>query len=455
MLGSLTNPADAATLIGWIDNALSAQSVSGILLCLDSLLYGGLVNSRRCDTSLKQVLERCHSLVRWRKKTGPATPIYGQSSIMRISDNYDATEEKPYWARYGKDIFTWSTYLHRLQRGEKLPSGVLASTEAKIPAEVRKDYLAGRGRNFQVNRQLIEHVKSGDLDFLAFSLDDSGASGLNVLEKDRLALEAEALIAQSKIQTYAGADEVLLALFARWLIAKSLRKPRARVIYSPAPTADCNSRYEGQSVKQTVSAQLQACSIDSVEADQDFIVLVHGRAGQQGDHILLPGEADARSLDTSVEVAQTISTLKTSESPVVLCDVAYANGADPLLVPALLKSPELSAKLWAYAGWNTTGNTVGSALATGVARWFAGQQPDASQNSIAQSLKRCLFVRFADDWAYQAVSRSTLNGPADNQQLQAGLASYLKDISDSLGYLPTRLELRHPWQRTFEIEVAL
>lgn len=455
MLGSLTNPADTTALVSWIDNALSNQSVDAMLLCLDSLLYGGLVSSRRSDTPLKQLLERSNSLVRWRKQVGKTTPIYGQSSIMRISDNYDATEEKPYWARYGKDIFSWSTYLHRMERGEKLPPGALSSAEMRIPPEIRTDYLSGRYRNFQLNRQLIQYVKEGDLDFLSFSLDDSGASGLNLLEKDRLAKEAEQLAEQSRIQTYAGADEVLLALLARLLVSKARRIPRARIVFSPTHVADCSSRYEGQSIKQTVLAQLKACSVEPVEADEDFIVLIHGRLGQQGDHILLPGEADTRALDTSAEVAQTISQLKACERPVILCDVAYANGADQLLVPAIFKSPALVAKLWAYAGWNTTGNTVGSALATGTARWFAGLQPAANQSLLDSALKHCLFVRFADDWAYQAIVRATLNGPNDLQQLRAGMAPYLKEIGEALGFQPPRLELRHPWQRTFEIEVAL
>ncbi len=431
-----------------------------MLLCLDSLLYGGLVASRRSADTVDQLLKRAGCLKKWcRQLNGP---VFAQASIMRISDNYDPTEEKPYWAHYGREIFAWSYLLHQLTRGQKIASGSLARIEDQVPAEILSDYLQGRRRNFHVNRALLNtYLKSEALNLLIFSLDDSGAFGLNILEKERLLQLAGQLHLSHKALCYPGADEVVLTMLSRWLIQLAGVSPCAQVIYSSPETASCPSRYEGQSISETVASQLAASAItqtDRCSTAADFTVLIHGRPGYQGDHIYLPGQDDLRSLDTTSSVEQTLAALTDGQQPVVLCDVAYANGADPALIEALLKRPELLARLWSYAGWNTTGNTVGSALATGVARWFAGRRtaaPTSEHTDLAQNLKTCLFVRLADDWAYQAVVRKTLSGPASSAQLSSSMDPYLNQLAAALDLSVPAVNLRHPWQRTFEIEVAL
>ncbi len=451
MLGGLTDPANPGALASFVEASVRADQPDALLLCLDSLIYGGLVSSRRSEDPLKTLLDRTACLDRWRRQLGPARAIFGQSSIMRISDNYDATEEKPYWARFGREIFAWSGLLDRLARGEKLAPGTLAAAEMRIPPDIRQDYLQTRWRNHQVNRHLLEHAAKGNLDFLAFSLDDSGASGLNRLERDRLAGKAADLGLEDKVFAYPGADEVLMALLARLLARVAGVRPAASVLFSPQQAADCQSLYEGQTVGQTVASQLLACGITG-DGVPDFIVIVHGKPGIQGDHVLLPGHKDTRNLDTSRSVASTLALLESANKPVVLCDVAYANGADPALVAALVDRRELVEKLWGYAGWNTTGNAVGSALAMGVSRWFALKQGAAASG---QAVKRCLFVRFCDDWAYQAMVRKSLTRQVDAATLAALMSPHVATIAGALGFRPDKVAFRQPWQRTFEIEVDI
>jgi hypothetical protein len=186
LMGSLLAPAKVEAITSWVDAAISRERPSAMLLCLDTLLYGGLVNSRRSTDTAKQILDKLAILKAWQKNAGPLAPIYVQSSIMRISDNYDATEEKQYWARFGREIFAWSSQLHRLLRGDELAPGVLSAAEYRIPPDIRRDYVATRTRNFQVNCKLIESLTNQTIRRLVFSLDDSGDTGLNVLERDKL-----------------------------------------------------------------------------------------------------------------------------------------------------------------------------------------------------------------------------------------------------------------------------
>src|SRR5690625_7129093 len=47
---------------------------------------------------------------------------------------------------------------------------------------------------------------------------------------------------------------------------------------------------------------------------------------------------------------------------IAIADIAYANGADPVMVPQLLQAFEPH-ELAGYAGWNTAGNTIGTVVA--------------------------------------------------------------------------------------------
>lgn len=455
LMGSLQRPSAPGSLADWLDGAIKDEKPDALLACLDSLLYGGLIPSRRTDDPVADVQKRCESLMRWKKQNPSLKSVFAQSSIMRISDNYDNTEEKEYWNRFGREIFTWSELLHKVQRGDSVASAALALAESRVPPAIREDYMKTRMRNFQVNRQLVSAIKSGALDFLALSQDDSGEFGLNVVERDKLVMQAQSEGVAPKVMAYAGADEVLLTLFARWLVSQSNNeRPAARLHFSPAMGDSIPSRYEGQTIGESIRNQLRAANIEVVESEQgaDFTVIVHTSGDRQGDHILLAGQPDLRELNTRNTVEETIQTLSQCSKPFVLLDVAYANGSDPLLVEALFEQSNLLDNMWGYAGWNTSGNTFGSGLATGVARWFAARKSIPTPPAQL-ALKQCLFVRFADDWAYQTQIRKQLGGPVQPNDLAPLMTPLFSTIGKALKYQPEFLKLGLPWQRTFEVEI--
>jgi hypothetical protein len=136
-----------------------------------------------------------------------------------------------------------------------------------------------------------------------------------------------------------------------------------------------------------------------------------------------------------------------------LCDTAYSNGADPLLLESLLARPELLQKLYAYAGWNTTGNTIGSAIALGVARWFAVRS--GSKDEASAHWRRAMFVRFTDDWAYQTQVRRQLSTDLSDQHVQNLMQPYIARVAQALEFDRGSVKFTLPWGRTFEIEVSL
>jgi hypothetical protein len=446
LMGSLMKSAAIDDLLHFCENQIGKGHLDGAVVCIDSLLYGGLITSRRTTETIKEILPRLERIKKWKELAKKPFPIYVQSSIMRISDNYDNTEEKDYWSRYGREIFEWSTCLHRLAKGEKLAPGLLDSLERRIPKDIRQDYLDTRFRNFTLNQATFKALEEGFFDYLVFSQDDSGTFGLNVSEKERLVSMTKNSKLTEKVNIYAGADEVLLTMLSRFLCRelKSKTTPKIRTLYSPANCATLASRYEGQNIGDTVLAQLAASGAQTVEADSacDFTLIVHGPRERQGDHITLPGHTDLSMVETAKE--STIKLLESLDTPVILIDVAYANGSDPQLVKELLARPELLKKVWSYAGWNTTGNTTGCALASAIV---------FQQSNGGTAKNRCLFTRFIDDWAYQSVVRKELDGSPSTQKLAELITPLIKQIAGTLNFEPP-VRLSFPWKRTFEIEVG-
>ncbi len=162
-----------------------------------------------------------------------------------------------------------------------------------------------------------------------------------------------------------------------------------------------------------------------------------------------------------------------SGRPVAVADVAFVNASDLVLGDLLRQHPQV-AKLAAYGGWNTAGNTLGTVLAAAVIREVA-VRAGASREQRAANLE-FLFLRFLDDDLFQARERTrcmvedlpargiapTMERLPDDQldaieeSLRAHLgraAASLRDLFVASG-LVREVHVRHihlPWRRLFEV----
>jgi len=460
LMGSLFAPTDLGLLAKWLEEAMGKVQAGAILVCIDSLLYGGLIPSRRGNDSLKTILARAADFVKLKKQVSGDLKLNAQSSIMRISDNNDNTEEKLYWAKYGREIFRWSQLLHKKEIGLLKSEAELKVAESRIKADVREDYLDTRARNFAVNQKLIDYAVSGDLDFLIFSQDDSGQYGLNVFEKDKLIALAEAKNAHN-VLAYPGADEMLMTLIARYLNSERKTETKVALHYSEPDGKNIASNYEGQNIGRSMECQANAQGLKIIDSDissstVDFHIIVHTGVDRQGDHMWLPGLPDLRLVDTKHSAKRAIELIEKAQAPIALCDIAYSNGADPGLISLMLERPRLFDRLWSYAGWNTTGNAVGSALAVASACLYARAHNEL--NDLMR--KRVLFMRLMDDWAYQTQVRKEIQPDKlvgkDRQSVLSKLMNgYASKLATVLDFQPGPIQCTLPWQRTFEVEINL
>lgn len=449
LLGQLKQPANLAALQRWVKHHLTEQAP--VIVALDMVAYGGLIPSRVGAEPFSLLKERLSQFF----ETVKTPYLYAFSSILRIPAYNNAQEEPDYWATYGKTLYEYSVLTHQ-QAEIPTVEGVssLVKLEAALPEAVLTDFKTRRQRNHHLNQTYLAQVANQKIAALVYCQDDTGTHGLNVHEAQALQAEIESKALQPKASVQTGADEVATTLLCRWLVEQSGLKPTVWVAYSLPDGKKTTARFDGVSIETVIAQRLRACGVTLAknQASADILWVVHVPDGLQGDHC-----ENILAKTTPQQVPWVIETLKESQGvgkPVVLVDLAYANGADPVLIEALLRDETLKLHaLYSYAAWNTPGNAAGSALSVGVIRWIAEQQGKSREPEF----RRLLLVRLADDGLYQAQVRGQLRQTrsTDENQLNALMA-------DGLALLKHRLDLDNqpvscyfPCGRDFEVEIRL
>ena len=408
LLGDLTKQANVEALFDWLK---SLEDVDCIILSLDTLIYGGLIPSRRSKDTFEIINERLNTLKQILETK--MAKVYAFSSIMRISNNNYNEEEKEYWSEYGKKIFEYSFEFHK--------TGIEPNSD--IPKNILEDYVKTRTRNFEVNKRLLQFEKDGLFEFLIFSKDDCAQYGFNVMEANELKNMG------ANIKT--GADEIPLTLLARAL----KKEIKIFVEYIEPENIDLISNYEDVSIKKSVEGQLELAGFNQVlDSDKaDIILIVNNFKIKQGEHVM---SWDTEPFNKAFNMPN---------KSFAIADVRFANGADNNFVERLLQNIDLK-NFYGYAGWNTSANTLGSLLATIKTKFKANQY-----NDIA--FKKLQLIRFLDDWAYQANVRKMINKPQD---ISTMMKPYENKLFKILGINPIEnIKYSYPWNRKFEIEVDL
>ena len=444
LLGNLKKPANFKTLSRWIKNHLFENDP--VIVALDTIAYGGLIASRVNIDPLEILKERLDHFFRQIR----AQACFGFSAILRIPAYNGAEEEPDYWAQHGQALYRYSATKHE--------TGTALSDD--IPSEVLADFLTRREKNHALNAYYLDDLNDKRLDYLTYCQDDTGPYGFNVQEAEQLAAAIKKRRLSSKAHVQTGADEVASCMLARWM---ALRQEKPPVIY-PVYTAEAGrhlvARFDGILIETVVEKNIAACGgrMTTKAAEADLWLLVHAPAERQGDYCigeqarLAPGQVD--------DALKLVERSLTLGRPMTIADVAYANGGDTRFVEGVLTRFDNLSGLYGYAGWNTPGNTIGTAIAMGMIRWMAEKQGVFCMDAFC----RLLLIRLADDWLYQADIRQTVrqslrqeptNTPLDESLLNVLMADGLGLLKNRLGLEKESIHCRYPCQRTFEIEIGI
>ena len=213
-LGTPWRAGKTEELGAWVEE--HAARADALVVAVDTLGYGGLVNSRRSADPLSTVLARLDVLRRI-KSVRPELSLFAFNVLMRINRGNDAEEEKAYWSTFGAQLFRLSVLEDRMTMAVATEADALEAEtlRSSVPAHILEDYLGGRARNHAVNRQMIEWTAQGIFDYLIVPQDDTVAYGWNIAESRRLRQHVLQLGLAQRVSIYPGTDETAMLLMAR------------------------------------------------------------------------------------------------------------------------------------------------------------------------------------------------------------------------------------------------
>ena len=467
-LNSATDMGHPEELWQWLrENAPKARSA---IIASDSLLYGGLIPSRKHEVSQEALSERLDNFKKLRR-ANRKLHIYVFDSLMRTpSQGYVGNIEEPvYYEKYGADIFKYSSLLDKgemevLSQKERLE---LQAVEKAIPEEFRKDWFGRRQKNLAATKRLMDMTKDGVIDYLILGRDDNAPLCQTHKEnREILAYAEKKKLPTSKFQSLPGIDEFNLLLLNRAINDLTGQAPTVCVRYGLGAGGDTVPAFSDEKISDSLEAALEivggAKTYNPKRADLLLLVNTEREGRTLFTHNATPTEADFvpdLAADRSTRAfAQMVEDALAEGYPVGVADIKYANGADNALLH-MLEQKNLLFRLQSYSGWNTATNSAGFALGAGL---LARKMGDDEREHL-------LAMRYLDDWAFQANARSQVG-----TELVRNFGTYayyykLEDKQDfaerrsaelmrefAKAHMPqvsTDFTVKLPWLRMFECDV--
>lgn len=458
-LGDKKRPADFGLIEKFlIDNAACAD---GIVLSLDMLLYGGIVPSRLHHLDEDELCHRL-SVVDRIKEINPKVKIYAFALIMRCPKYSSADEEPDYYEYCGEEIFRTGQVKH------KLALGLMGTTEAE---RLLREYDAKVGDNLQdfetrreLNRSMlirtIERLHK-TIDFLIIPQDDSAEFGYTSMDREAIKAEIRER-GFDDVAMYPGADEVGMTLLARAACDSVGRKLKIHPIFAHENAPGVTPLYEDRPLGKTLPHQIESagCCLTDTPDDADIILYMNYPARDPVE-VWQPaslGYAE-RHLD---EFCHSIGRSVKEGRVVALADGAYCNGGDRELMVRIDREIGVFS-LSAYAGWNTSSNTLGTVICQAVFVALFGDSP---------SQKRFLAERIMEDVGYCGFVRAKVTseilpgigfdyfnaGERDGQVADIVRGELLDFASKNFPKISNSYDIRvcqMPWKRMFEVDLAL
>lgn len=449
LLPRLRTPGDRDGLARWLLDSRADLAV----VSLEMLGLGGLVPSRIGHEPAAD------ALVRWDLLRSLTVPVHASCVVLRTPDADDATEEPDYYAGHGRAIHAASA---ALASGAPVPAGTDSGALG--------DFLARRLRNHVLNLAAVGLVLDGTVRTLAVGADDTAVAAVGTAEQRWVASWRDWLGVDDRVLTYPGADEVGAVLVLRALGAH-LGGPVPTVSVhavddsGPAPSLDRVAPYENVPVRRTAVGQLRAAGARETTSGSpaDLALVIHPPATNAtgGDFAVAPpAGTDTR---TARATAELVGRLLARGSRVTVADCAYPNGADPALVDALhdVLGGEWD-RLAGFAGWNTAGNSLGSALAHGLAVVLGEREGTFDAEAHATLLRQ----RLLEDWGWMSRARAVVRAelgsdPRRHDHVPSGghaerlarreLDRLLAGVTD--GWRVD--DVTFPWGRTFEVDLSV
>lgn len=466
LLGRFTTPGQPDAIIDWLRDE-DYSDVIAVVVSTDMVAFGGLIASRVNDTTQRIALKRIGRLIAVRVRH-PKTAFYAFSAIMRLTPT--ATRSSAAWR------LQLGRYEELKDRYRRSPTAsarrALQDLEARIPPLEIARYEETRTRNNQVQRNLLERVRDGRLDYLILGQDDAQPYGPHIPEQLQLRVLSQRYGIVNRVYQCEGIDQHSNVLVSRALLTYYGWVPRVRVVFSDEEGRTKVANYESKMVALSLEDQLVASGARPTVPGLEY------------DYTLYLNTPEPRPSELSRFIAELQQDVDQG-FPVAVADINLARDgtADPVLFAAVWDQTRIM-KLLSYAGWNTAGNTMGTAIPAANAYLLARRlRTDPLGREIAQ--REFLLHRVVNDYAYHKFTRPEAYRLIDalprasreetygedfdrlNELVRSDLSIHLQDYfrtqflgkrfyASSKEFEITGLEdvrIFLPWPRAFEVQI--
>lgn len=386
ILGKFTKPGWPESIMQWMAQKGLAQ-YDAVILSTDMVAYGGLIASRTDRSSYNLAAKRLKTLEDLRA-TAPNTKFYGFSAVMRLAPT--ATKETEDWML---DLARYAVESERQRTNPTKPREItLKNLRARIPKGEIERYENVRVRNIKVQQDLVRMVERRVFDYLIFGQDDAQVEGPHVRETKRLRESVASLGVGSRVYFAEGIDQHSNILVSRALIDQAGWSPRVRIVFADDDARRRVAAYESESIEGSLRDQLLVSGATPVGPNDGF------------DYSLYVNTPDSSTLRMRVF----LDSLKTEVDqgfPVAVADINLGKSGtgDPALFNVVTENGR-AVRLLAYAGWNTAGNTMGTAIpAANVYLLARKEQVDPLIREVA--LRKFVLHRLVNDFEYHTFVR--------------------------------------------------
>lgn len=425
LLDNYRNPANFQELRQWAYNNINNYNAA--IVSTDLLIHGGLIGSRRSYDYEDEQKKVINLLAIFHEKN-PTIKLYAFSIIPRliIADDEKSNQWQYHMLKFAILQDQENTF------GNPLDYKKLEELRKKIPEELIVKYNKLYENNNKFNHDLIEQAQKDWLHGLIIGQDDGEPFGLPNINRNKAVDYINTMQEDfEKVNSFAmvtrGADEIGMLLLAAHVNKSKNYQPKIFVKYSDPTVPHLVMPYMPITVNETVNEKIEnvfATRVDN-EKDSDFILFVHC-----GHNKTMSWNAE--------QISQEVKTLLQGKKPIALVDLSENYQVYETLLDKLVKNGANLPKLIAYAGWNTTSNSVGTAISQ--ASIFMNRINDTPQNllpSIYYHNFRFTLARIIDDWGYQKnilpnLNKRLIKNNIDNYKLGKTRESVEDEINKEL-----------------------
>ncbi|MGD9604764.1 MAG: DUF4127 family protein [Bacilli bacterium] len=461
IMGYKKQPTDIDQLSDWL--MTNTKQAYGLVVALDTLLYGGIVPSRLHQLPLKILLKRLQILKKL-KKQNPELQIFGFQLIMRCPQYNSADEEPEYFKNYGKSIHMLGYYSHMKELGILPKKDQEKLNNIFVPQPFLDDFVNRRKVNQQMNIAALKLVSEGIISFFTFPQDDSSKFGWTAKDQIVIRKSIKKRHLMHLVYMYPGADEAGSVLVSRMVCQFKQVVPKVLIRYPGPSCAKIIPSIEDRYLDTMVKYHVLACGgiiVDSLK-ECDAVAFINAPADYMRSSF--SREAPKHGLEVlrnMVEAMEFLDYARHQNKVIIIGDITYGNGSD-LEIFHLLSQKQMTFDLAGFGGWNTASNAIGQAIAMGFSFLI---------NGCTESHLNFLVSRYIEDICYcgyvrQIVMKNFLpkhpqldyfnvmekNGLVA-QEVARQLNLFIKKNMPQLWDHGKIIKVELPWKRMYEIDL--